>query len=307
MTAGEFLPESLYRLVCRPALPKDTPEVMQLTRTIWEGEDYVPVVWEEWLADPKGLLAVVEFGGRVVGLGKLTQFSQVDWWMEGLRVHPGYERRGIATHLHHFLLDLWQRNGSGTIRLVTASYNKPVHRICERTGFLKLVEFTPYLAPVIEAGSREQKEIIFVPLNESQIEEGIDYVLSSPTLHLSAGLMDLGWQWTTPSVDNIRQAILRRQAYWWMNKKGMLVISEDFERSPRTSMIALIACQKKDLPVILMEYRKLSGQLEFRQSGWVAPLDPEIEPLLSQAGFQRDWDASLYIYEKRHVNFSAMP
>jgi GNAT superfamily N-acetyltransferase len=303
MIAGDFLPESLYRSVCRPALPKDTPEVMQLTRTIWEGEDYVPYVWEDWLADPKGLLVIIEFGGRVVGLGKLTQFSDIDWWMEGLRVHPDYERRGIATHLHHFVLDYWYRNGSGIIRLVTASYNKPVHHICEHTGFQKLVEFTPYLAPTIESGAREQNEIDFVPLDESQVEKVIDIALSSPTLALSAGLIDLGWQWTTPSIDNIRQAIMRRHAFGWKKQKGVLLISEDIERTPRTSTIALIACPKEDLPEILLDYRKLAGQLEFKQAGWVAPLDPGILPVLKQAGFHRDWDGSLYIFEKRHPNF----
>jgi hypothetical protein len=51
-------PETLRTLVCRPALPKDTPDVIELTRTIWGGEDYVPVVWAEWLEDYEGTLAV---------------------------------------------------------------------------------------------------------------------------------------------------------------------------------------------------------------------------------------------------------
>jgi ribosomal protein S18 acetylase RimI-like enzyme len=90
----------------------DTPEVMELTRTIWDGEDYVPHVWWEWFLDPRGLLAVAEYGGMVVGLGKLTQLSERDWWMEGLRVHPDFERRGIASHLNDsigLLAEKWSR------------------------------------------------------------------------------------------------------------------------------------------------------------------------------------------------------
>jgi hypothetical protein len=48
MPSSHFTWESFQKnqpIVCRPALPKDTPDVMELTRTIWEGEDYVPKVW----------------------------------------------------------------------------------------------------------------------------------------------------------------------------------------------------------------------------------------------------------------------
>src|SRR3989304_1033395 len=33
-------------LVCRPALPVDTPAVLDLTARIWDGGDYVPRVWD---------------------------------------------------------------------------------------------------------------------------------------------------------------------------------------------------------------------------------------------------------------------
>lgn len=107
-------PASFPVLVCRPALPKDTPDVIELTRTIWEGEDYVPSVWPTWLADPCGLLAVGEYGPRVVGLVKLTCLGQGEWWLEGLRVHPAYEGRGFASHLHDYVLDYWIRNGASS-------------------------------------------------------------------------------------------------------------------------------------------------------------------------------------------------
>lgn len=300
MIPGGYFPESLFRLVCRPALPKDTPEVMELTRTIWHGEDYVPYVWGEWLANPQGLLAVAEYGGQVVGLGKLTKLTEREWWLEGLRVHPDFERRGIASHLNDFLLDYWQRNGAGVLRLVTASNRIPIHRICERTDFQKIGEFTPFVAPTVDLKSAGQNEISFSLIDESQIEEGTDFILASPMLALSAGLMDLGWQWVPPSPERIRLAIDRQQAYWWSNRRGILLISEDDESFFQTSMIRLLACQKEELVEMLQHYRRLAGKLGFMQVGWFAPLQPEVERLLNQAGFQREWDASLFVFEKRH-------
>ena len=52
--------DDLDTVVCRPALAKDTEEVMELCSHIWDGGDYIPQVWDEWLADPDGLLGVAE-------------------------------------------------------------------------------------------------------------------------------------------------------------------------------------------------------------------------------------------------------
>ena len=73
-------------MVCRPVLPKDTPDVLELTRWIWGGHDYIHLVWADWLKDTEGLLTVAEYGGHVVGLYKLTRLSPSEWWLEGLRV-----------------------------------------------------------------------------------------------------------------------------------------------------------------------------------------------------------------------------
>ena len=100
-----------HQVVCRPGLPLDTPGMLKLTSQIWEGEDYVPKVWHEWLFDPDGLLCVAELQGKVVGIGKLTRLSERDWWLEGLRVHPQYEGQRIASRIHSYLLEIWQKIG----------------------------------------------------------------------------------------------------------------------------------------------------------------------------------------------------
>ena len=126
-------PEGLRVLVCRPGLAMDTADVLALTRTIWEGHDYVPQIWSTWLIDSDGLLAVAQLGSHVVGLVKLSYLSPGEWWMEGLRVDPAYEGQRIASHLHEYVIDFWQRQGDGVVRLTT--YRPAVIHLCERTGF----------------------------------------------------------------------------------------------------------------------------------------------------------------------------
>lgn len=288
-------PERLYALTCRPALPKDTPDVMELTRDIWEGEDYVPHVWEEWLVDPEGMLAVAEFGGRVVGLSKLTRLNETDWWLEGLRVHPRCEGRGIASRLHDYLLDYWDRSASGTLRLATASYRKSVQHLCDRTGFRWLGEFTSFTAPALPEPADG-----FSLLQAEQARAAAEFALQSPSLALTAGLMDYGWQWGRPAAQPIAAAAGRSQAWWWQGRSGLLAARRDEDEGETRLAVQLLACRLEDLERLLLDYRRLAASAGYPQAYWLAPLRQELAPALQAAGFERTWDASLYVYEKRH-------
>lgn len=41
----------------------------------------------------------------VVGLSKITRIDADQWWLEGLRVHPDFQGRGVASHLQDDLLE----------------------------------------------------------------------------------------------------------------------------------------------------------------------------------------------------------
>jgi GNAT superfamily N-acetyltransferase len=168
--------DDLSLVVCRPALAKDTEEVMELSSHIWDGGDYIPQVWEEWLGDPDGLLGVAELSGRVVGVFKLTKFQDGEWYLEGLRVHPDFQGKGIAAHIHEYVLDSWRRMGSGIIRLTTGSYNIKVHHMCEQTGFKRIAEFIPYRASLLQEETSN-----FTELKMEGAPQAMEFVLGSQT------------------------------------------------------------------------------------------------------------------------------
>lgn len=279
-------------VVCRPALPKDTEQVIELCSHIWDGGDYIPKVWDDWLSDPDGLLGVAELSGRVAGVFKLTKFQDNEWYMEGLRVHPDFQGIGIASHIHEYIVETWRRMGTGTIRLVTASYNVKVHWMCEQTGFERIAEFIPYRASALQAGSNN---FTLVKIDEAQ--RVLNFVADSPTHALSAGLINLGWVYATPQLKHLQEAIGSIHAWEWRGDAGFLSIWEDEEGEEREPGIQLIACSLRDLQELLMDYRKLMGDLGYKSAGWVAPNQPEVIIWLDGTGYKRTWDKSLYVYE----------
>jgi GNAT superfamily N-acetyltransferase len=320
---------------CRPARQSDTADVLELTRTIWDGHDYVPEAWAGWMGDPQGLLAVAEYQGRVLGLGKLTRLSSDDWWLEGLRVHPEYQGRGVASQLNDYLLAHWLQIGNGALRLATSSERVQVHHMCQRNRFTKVAEFTWYVAPSLEGwgqntasqapvpGSSQEvaspadpansitiaegpiasnsmiPDRIFQGLGLEEVAQALSFARQSPTLKLSNGLIDLFWRWASPKDAFFVPEVERQRAWWWRGKQGLLITGddEDDEGNP-TAIIKLLVCSMEDIPDILEDFRRLAAVLGFPKAGWLAPLHPQVLPLLESAGFQRDWENSLYLFEK---------
>ncbi len=284
--------DSLNTIVCRPALAKDKAEVMEISSHIWEGGDYLPHVWDEWLADPQGLLGVAELGGRVVGVFKLTMFQAAEWYMEGLRVHPHYRDRGVASHIHHYVLETWRRMGGGVIRLVTASYNVKVHHMCEQSGFKRIKEFISYGAQALEGSASN-----LIPSEMGDAQRAMDFVLHSPTHALSGGLINLGWVYADPQLKHIQVAIQEKHAWWWRGDVGFISIWEDEDDGELHPGIQLVACPVESLEELLVDYRRMMNELGYKTAGWVAPNEPEVISALGKAGFQRNWDISLYVFE----------
>jgi ribosomal protein S18 acetylase RimI-like enzyme len=279
-------------VVCRPALAKDKAEVMEISSHIWEGGDYLPHVWDEWLADPEGMLGVAELTGRVVGVFKLTKFQVDEWYMEGLRVHPDFRDRGVASHIQNYILETWRRMGGGVVRLVTASSNVKVHHMCEQSGFKRIAEFIPYRTEILREATGS-----FTSAKPGDATRAMDFVKHSQTHALSRGLINLGWVFAEPQLKHFQETVHAGHAWWWKQGIGYISIWEDEEDDERDPGIELLACPLDRLGDILIDYRRLMDKVGYKTAGWTAPNQPEVISALEKAGFQRSWDISLYVYE----------
>ena len=285
----------------RPARESDTADMLEVTRTIFKGQDYVPMEWADWLADAEGALLVAEHQGRVVGLGKLTRLDAQDWWLQGLRVHPEFERRWVATQITEALVAAWQVQGSGAVRLATSSQRIPVHRLCERLGFVQVGEYSVFVAPAIDENYYNPRglEQNFLPLSANEAEAATAFALKSPSVALASNLMDLCWEWAPPRAIYLQRARERDQAWWWRGGEGLLAVHIDQdEDEPEQPYLELAACEIEALRALLLDYRRLAARLGYAQATWNAPLHSDVLPILEAAGFRRGWEHALFVYSK---------
>ncbi len=52
----------------RAARPEDRADMERICAHTWDDGDYIPYVWDEWLADPQAVLLAGELEGRMVAL-----------------------------------------------------------------------------------------------------------------------------------------------------------------------------------------------------------------------------------------------
>jgi hypothetical protein len=201
--------------------------------------------------------------------------------------------------MNDYILDYWKRVGSGVVRLGTSSIRKPVHHLCERSGFRKIFECTSYRAAA-ESGSIER----FSALKRGDEADALAFIQRNPSPTIPAGLMDTGWQWHAPSLDELEKAVSQTWAWWWgEDQRGaLLLVNEDDEDGLRQLRVQLLAGPWQYLPACLQDFRHLAAALGYGQVSWFAPLHPQVEALLLEAGFSREWDDALFVYEKEHIS-----
>jgi GNAT superfamily N-acetyltransferase len=282
-------------LLCRPALPMDTPGVLVMSSLIWDGEDYLHLVWQDWLSDPEGVLLVGEFGGQIVSTAKLTRLGKLSWWLEGMRVHPEFEGKGFATHVFESILDACGRLGGGMARLVTGSKRIAVHRMCARLGFVKIGDISAYRAPT---STNDTSPWPFAPVTADEASEAAEFAKNSTSTKITGPFMDMGWQWQEPDAVGLMKNEDGAQVYWWHNKEGLLATWMDEENDEKTFSLKLAACPAEDLSALLMDFRRVGGKHGVPEVRAMLPINTDIGKVLEEAGFHRTWDKSLFIYEK---------
>lgn len=282
-------------VVCRPALPSDKADVVEFTKFIWDGHDYVQYTWDAWLADPEGILAVAEFGGRCVGLAKVSLLSPGQWWLQGFRVDPKYQGQKIGSQLHSYVDQWWLEHGNGVVRLMAGSQRVQVHHLCEKLGYTKVLEVKELEAKLLDEACNS-----FQPVLADEIPAAFEVALNSPVLALGRGLFDRGWDALQPTEDILAFIQQQGMAFWWRGGEGLLLAWDDDNEDGKVLGLSLPACPLDSLPALLLDARRLAARQGRVGVFWIAPLAPETLSAADAASYRHHREHSGYLYEKRH-------
>jgi GNAT superfamily N-acetyltransferase len=128
----------------------DRDRVLEITRDVWDGTDYLPDVFDAWAADPGASFQAAELDGIVVGVQRLRPIARKVMFYEGLRVASTHQRQGIGRAMLRGAIEETRSLGFSQMRLYTG--NPTAGRLFVSEGFRLLVDCAVWSAPRFEGG-----------------------------------------------------------------------------------------------------------------------------------------------------------
>lgn len=85
-------------IVFRKLTHEDYEDIIDISKDIWEGSDYLPSVFHKWVDDKGIFLGGVDIdnNNKVVAVAKLSILYDGSGWLEGLRVHTNYRGQKLG-------------------------------------------------------------------------------------------------------------------------------------------------------------------------------------------------------------------
>lgn len=194
-------PETL-KLKIRKARASDREPLLAMSEGIWGGTDYLPLVLDRWLADPKGVLLTATLDGKPVGLSKVSLLAPGEVWLEGLRLHPDLHGKGLVKQINRVSFREAMKLKPRTMRYSTGAGNAASRHLGEMRGFW-LVARTQWLwGTAIEGGRRCGR-----PAKMEELESVSRYIEGSACYEAMGGLHARGWKFPELNRRAIRELI----------------------------------------------------------------------------------------------------
>ena len=153
---------------------------MEICRDVWDGHDYIPRVFDEWLADAGAAFQAGEVDGLVVGLQRLRPYAPGLIWYEGLRVATTHRRQGLAQAMLASAIAEAKEQGFREMRLATG--NPSAARMFDAAGFHRLVDARWWRGHRVEGGEPARMPD---PLEAKKLWPAVE---SSPGIELYHGV-----------------------------------------------------------------------------------------------------------------------
>jgi len=179
-------------ITLRKAVASDKPRITEISSQIWDGEDYVPDVLDDWLANPSGEVIVAIADEKLISFARHSYLLPGYAWFEGARTDPAYRNTGAAQEITNYFLESVQHEGGDMIGLSTYIDNEVSLHIIEKNGFRKAASYV-YIeagrnAPVRQEGHPSSRVFAVAP------EKGIPFIRDSQFLQVAHGHYPHGWK-----------------------------------------------------------------------------------------------------------------
>lgn len=276
----------------RPARPSDKAPLMSFIKDVWGGTDYIPKVWDEWLKDEKGKMFVVEVDGVPVGMNRVRFLEDGSAWFEGVRVHPSFRGKGLASMLGENSMKVARERGISVFRLTSGSSNKQAHRQIARVKFKEVSRFSVYEPK----GKGHRPKGKAERVTAERASEAMELIASSKEFRLGSGVFWHDFTAASMTPDVVRG--LAQEGAVWRTGKAVAVTRHGSEGEPNWEEVCFVGGPASDALELV---KSLVGRNPGAKERWV--FVPQGSPLihaLRGEGYERNF--AMVLFERRATN-----
>jgi GNAT superfamily N-acetyltransferase len=288
-------------LALRPAQPGDRPAMERVCAQTFEWGDYIPEVWDDWLADEQGLVLVGELGGTVAALSKVTFQTPEQVWLEGMRVDPAYRLRGIAGRFLDYSIAYARQRGARVVRLGTSHHNTAVHHMVTRAGMERVGSYALRAAEPLAGDARPSF------LTPEFGPEARAFLTASAVLAHTCGLCSFGWAWQELSTELLSRFLEGGQvtAQFTADRRLAALAPIRFDPDDKRLWIGFADGQPGAVVALAAALRAHAAQIGAQKVQVMLPDLPWLRDAFRSAGYgPGDWEGELWIFERTLIHKS---
>ena len=275
---------------------EDIPAIKDISKDIWDGEDYVPDVIQKWLQE-KNCMNYGTFKNEnkkhLIGFGRVKLYNKDIAWLEGGRIKASHQGQGIGKLQLKYVIEYARKIGAKVAQYDTSSKNVASISLANFFGFKRKkcmdlviansdnINITKKINPKVEKfTAKEVKELY----NEFDIGPGDEVCI--------------GWSYAPLKY------ITDEHGSWIYNKNAILHKIE-FRKShnyelPSEQKVWIIVYGKPKAARDLIQYT-IKKELETKESKLFEVFcKPDVVDLLKEMGFKyyEDERFGVILFEK---------
>lgn len=287
----------------RKVAQQDKDRVLEISSKIWEGNDFVEYVFDEWVNDMEGEFTLGEKDGDIVGFAKYTKHSDFEAWLEGIRVDEKYANQGFGKAITQYFISRAKAEGVETIRLSIYVGSKESMKIAEGLGFKKDGYFTN--------GFKEKEKFELVPsasktvINIMSTATAWDLITRGNAYYMSNGYISYGWTFRKATYEMVDRLVKDKCVYGVLREgkiTSVMILTEDSHMDGGLNIGFLDGdmASMKEL-VHFAEQRALESDMSY--CGIMAPMDERLINVLELRGFEflsnRYKEVNVFVYSMK--------
>ena len=274
----------------RLAQLEDKDAVVAFCQNTFSWGDYIADVFVAWTQDSNGKLLVATIDHQPVGLLHAAFLGNGVAWLEGMRVHPDFRRRGIGAQLEAEARHVAREHNCRVTRLATSVKNIAAQKMLDAARYRRVAKFNEWQAEPLP----EEFSTLRVASNIDMQKIIALWRASEMSQASHAVVPDRHWHWTPLDEARLREQIAANETRVASN--GLALVTAFDEQDWNGLNIQALAGDPETMFVIA---RALRSEAAYRGYAHIEANLADYPPLniaLERAGYHSD--GGMFIYEQ---------